>query len=79
MARIKEKKIGDNGKFNFPLTKTNFLILGLGIVLLIVGYVLMAIPDDPDAFMTRTLSPIILVFSFLIVIPIGIFYKEKSN
>ncbi len=85
MAKIKEKekqkaKKGEpESRFHFPLTRTNFLIILLGVVVLIVGYILMAIPDNPDAFMTRTLSPILLVFSYLIIIPIGLFYREKTE
>lgn len=74
MARIKEKKAT---KFIFPLKKINFLIMGLGVIILVIGYILMAIPDNPDAFLTRTLSPILLVIAYLIVIPIGLFYREK--
>ncbi|RMG66486.1 MAG: hypothetical protein D6715_06820 [Calditrichaeota bacterium] len=66
-------------RFQFPLGRTNYFILGLGIFLLVLGYIFMAIPDDPDAFLTRTLSPIILVFAYLVVIPIGLLYREKDR
>ncbi|HFE64518.1 MAG TPA: hypothetical protein ENK14_08925 [Caldithrix sp.] len=79
MAKVKFKKNQKPTRFHFPLIKTNFLILGLGVIILIVGYIFMAIPTDPDAFLTRTLSPILLVFAYLIVIPIGLFYREKKN
>jgi len=85
MAKVKQrpvkKKPGkrEQEKFHFPFGRTNYLILGVGVLLLIVGFVFMALPDDPDAFMTLTLAPIILVFSFLIVIPIGIMYREKNG
>lgn len=79
MAKIKSKQVQKPVRFHFPLTKTNFLILALGVIILIIGYVFMAIPTDPDAFLTRTLSPIILVFAYLIVIPIGLFYREKKQ
>ncbi len=69
--KVKEKTL------EFPLNKTNFLILGLGVLLIIVGYWFMALPDDPDAFLTRTLAPIVLVFAFLVVIPFGLMYRKK--
>ncbi len=78
MAKIKEKKQEQEVHFRFPLTRTNFYIIFLGIVVLVTGYVFMAIPDNPDAFMTRTLAPILLVFAYLIIIPIGLFYREKK-
>jgi hypothetical protein len=79
MAKTKKSSTRKDLHFKFPLTKTNFLIITLGIIILIVGYIFMAIPDNPDAFLTRTLSPILLVFAYLIVIPIGLFYREKKE
>ena len=78
MAKIKEKKPEQEVHFRFPLTRTNFSIIFLGMVVLVTGYILMYIPDNPDAFMTRTLAPILLVFGYLIIIPIGLFYREKK-
>ena len=81
MAKVKEKakkQTGETG-YRFPLTRTNFLIIALGVLVIVVGYIFMAIPDDPDAFMTRTLAPVMLVFAYLIIIPIGLFYREKKE
>jgi len=66
-------------KFHFPLGRTNFMILALGVLVLVVGFIFMAIPNHPDAFLTRTLAPVLLVFSFLVIIPFGLLYKEKKN
>ncbi len=79
MAKIKQKKITRIEKFSFPLEKINFIILGIGVAVVIMGYVFMALPDNPDAFPTRTLSPIILVFAYLVIIPIGILYRPKGH
>jgi len=79
MAKVKEKKKQPETHFRFPLTRSNFYILFLGAVVIVVGYIFMAIPEDPDAFMTRTLAPILLVFAYLIIIPIGLFYREKKE
>ncbi len=81
MAKVKEKKkrAKERTSFRFPLTRTNFLILAFGVIILAIGYIFMAIPDDPDAFLTRTLSPIILVIGYLVIIPIGLFYRDKKQ
>ena len=60
-TKEKEKKQRQEVGFKFPLTRTNFMIILLGVVILIIGYIFMAIPDDPNAFFSRTLAPIILV------------------
>ncbi len=75
MARTKEKKkVKETQHFRFPLTRTNYVIIGFGILMLVVGFIIMAIPEDPDAFISRTLAPIVLVIAFLVVIPYGILY-----
>ncbi len=79
MAKVKAKKIETKQRFQFPLERTNFLILIFGLLVLIVGYIFMAVPEDPDAFLTRTLSPILLVIGYLVIIPIGLFYREKKK
>ncbi len=81
MARIKEKKKirEQQTAFRFPLGKSNFAIIGLGILILFVGFIVMAIPNDPDAFLSRTLAPILLVVAFLVVIPFGIMYGNKNQ
>ncbi len=87
MAQVKQSKTSkkrskaqDNqAVFEFPLGKINGLILTGGVLLLIAGYILMALPDNPDDFMTLTLAPIILVFSFVVVIPFGLIYREKKE
>jgi len=76
MAKAK-KKLPEE-KYHFPLGKTNYTILIIGIVTLIIGYICMAIPDHPDDFLTRTLSPIILVIGYLIIIPVGLLYRDKK-
>ncbi len=81
MAKVKSKKGATpvDEKFGFPLKRTNYMIISAGVALLIIGYIFMAIPDDPDAFLTRTLAPVILVISFLVVIPVGLLYREKKK
>jgi hypothetical protein len=75
----KEKKRADEkeGLFHLPLVKTNYQIIGLGVVLIIIGYIMMGLPDDPEAFLTKTLAPLILVVAYAVVIPFGIFYRKK--
>ena len=65
-------------QFHFPLGKTNLMIILGGVLVIIVAYILMAVPDHPDDFLTRTLAPVLLVVVLLVVIPIGIMFKDKS-
>ena len=78
--KVNEQNVG----FQFPLGQRNLLILGIGVLLLFVGFYVMGLADHPDDFNTITLAPIILFIAFVIVIPFGIMYrvgeaKEKKD
>ncbi len=65
-------------KFNFSLTKKNYMIIGLGIVLIIVGYIFMS-ENSVDGFMPTVIAPILLVLGYCVAIPLGILYRDKSE
>lgn len=78
--KIQSTKIGKKSQkeFSFPLEKENFMIIGLGIVVLIIGYVLMS-QNSVDGFMPTIVAPILLVAGYCIIIPYGILKKAKSQ
>ncbi|MCI0449977.1 MAG: DUF3098 domain-containing protein [Chlorobi bacterium] len=76
--KLQSSRLGKQKKeFSFPLEKENFMIIGAGIVLLIIGYILMA-QNSVDGFVPTVVSPIILVIGYCIVIPYGILKRPKS-
>jgi hypothetical protein len=84
MAKVSQKKITEKVEteskgLTLPLEKMNYIILGVGVLALIIGYILMGSADHPDAFISKTLSPLILVFSYTVIIPVGIFYRTKKE
>lgn len=79
LIMAKEKNNNDQELFDFPLDKTNLMIIGLGAIIIAVAYVFMAMPDHPDDFMTVTLAPLLLVVAFAVVIPFGIMYRKKET
>lgn len=81
--KIKSKKtqIGKSKvkkEFSFPLEKENFMIIGVGILLLIIGYFLMS-ENSVDGFLPTVVAPILLVAGYCVVIPYGILKKPKSE
>ena len=68
-------------------TRDNFLIMGLGIVVIVVGFILMVggAPTDPNVFPEDevysprriTLAPLVVIIGFLIEI-FAIFRRPKS-
>ncbi len=63
----KKKKVSRKFKTKnpFPFEKRNYQLFGIGIILLIVGYLFM-MQGPADSFWSRTLSPFILVISYCI-------------
>lgn len=82
MAQVKKNvrpvKKTYTSPFSIYWTKENYLLLLAGVVLLIAGYYVMSLGnwDNPVAL---TLSPILLVIGYLIVLPAAIFYGKRKN
>ncbi len=61
-----------------PFTKENYLLFGLGCLLLIAGFALSA-QGPHDGFLSLTLSPILLVSAYVVVLPAAILYEKKGD
>lgn len=68
--------------WKFPLQKQNFIIIGIGLLVIIIGYLLMAtgITEEPalpngkwNNIFAVTIAPILLVLGYCVIIPYGIF------
>jgi len=79
MAKPKEKRArGIFQKHELSFSKKNFLFLIFGVVLIFIGFYLMAI-GDVDDFVAVTLAPIILFIAYVLIIPFGILKKFKNE
>ncbi|MGC9363360.1 MAG: DUF3098 domain-containing protein [Fidelibacterota bacterium] len=59
------------------LTGRNFIIFGIGILTIIIGYFIMA-SGDTYSFRALTLAPIILLIGYLIIVPAAILLRKKN-
>jgi hypothetical protein len=75
----KTKRTGPRGKkeITLPLEKTNFMIIILGIIIIIIGYILMS-ENSVNGFLPTVISPILLVLGYCFIIPYGILKKPKK-
>jgi len=77
MAKIvKQKKIRKDEIF--PLEKRNFVIMGFGLLLIIVGYIAL-MQDGVEGFLPLYVAPILLFLGYCVVIPLGIMYTKKEK
>jgi len=67
-------------KPKLPFERTNYIMMLAGIVMLIVGFVVMANDSEPYGFgdIGLTVGPIIVMLGFIIEFA-AILYKPKSN
>ena len=87
MAKAKQKSVQtvkarkskrELSHLHFALTSKNYMIITLGIVFIILGYILMA-ENSVDGFLPTIVAPILLIFGYCVVVPIGILYSSKSS
>jgi hypothetical protein len=62
----------------FPLEKSNLMIIGFGILLLIIGYIFMA-ENSVNGFLPTVAAPILLVLGYCVIIPYGIIKRPKAE
>lgn len=79
MAKVK-KNTNKRKPFieKLTLTNTNFLIFGVGLLVILLGYIIMA-SGDTYSFRTLTVAPIVLLIGYLIIVPLAILYKKRKN
>jgi hypothetical protein len=63
---------------HLPLGRENFIILGIGLAVIIVGYLAM-IGAPVEGFLPLVLSPILLVAGYCVIIPLGIMYRKNRS
>lgn len=84
MANNKESKLDLESKVEFPLTRTNFVMMAVSALLIIAGFLLMLGPSttadafNPDIFSARRIivGPAISFIGF-IAMAIAIIYRKK--
>ena len=73
-------------KQKFAFDKANFVLLAIGMVIIIIGFLLMTGPSstegyfEPDIFSVRRIkvAPVVCLFGFVFII-YGILHKPKKN
>jgi hypothetical protein len=78
MAKIEQKKSKSSKAIIFPLEKQNYIILAIGLVVIVVGYIALA-SNGVEGIMPLVVAPILLVLGYCVIIPFGILYKVKEK
>ena len=71
MSQNKEKV-----NFQWPYKRKNYVLFAIGVLVIIVGYLIMYL-GKVDSFQSLTLSPILLLIGYLIIIPYALLYRNN--
>jgi len=82
-TKIKRKKTKQLRKtsvspFNIYWEKKNYYLLVLGLIVTIIGFYFMTI-GPWNSFSSLVISPIILFIAYVIIFPLSIFLRKKSE
>ena len=78
MAKAIKRKDHRRKGEHFPLHRENFLILGVGVLVIAAGYLAM-LEGSVEGFLPVVAAPILLVLGYCVVIPIGILYRKRGS
>lgn len=79
MATVSKKtKSSSAPAFDWPFGSRNYILFGVALVVIIVGYICLGYGDDPNHPITLTVAPILLVVGYLII-PFAIMAKGKPQ
>ena len=65
-------KAKSSGKVGVDFGRTNYIVLGIGLFLIIVGFIFLSVGDI-------TISPILLVLGYCVAIPLGILLPGRRK
>ena len=72
------RKVKSESPFKNYWEKSNYLLLGLGLIVLVIGFYLMTFGpwDNP---VSLSLSPVVLLIAYLVIFPLSILHKKKKT
>ena len=75
---VKTKKAKKIEHLHINLTNKNYMIIGAGILIIIIGYFFMS-ENSVDGFLPTVVAPVLLIAGYCVIVPLGILYNDKVN
>ena len=72
---IMENKNKKTPEFFWPYKRKNYLLFGVGVFVIIVGYLIMYL-GEVNSFQSLVISPLLLLVGYLVIIPMAILIKQ---
>ncbi len=72
---IMENKNKKTLQFSWPYKRKNYVLFGVGVFVIIVGYLIMY-SGEVDSFRSLVISPLLLLAGYLVIIPMALLSKK---
>ena len=72
---IMENKNKKTLQFSWPYKRKNYVLFGVGVFVIIVGYLIMY-SGEVGSFQSLVISPLLLLVGYLVIIPMAILFKQ---
>ena len=72
---IMENKNKKTLQFSWPYKRKNYVLFGVGVFVIIVGYLMMFL-GEVDSFQSLVISPLLLLAGYLVIIPMALLSKK---
>ena len=72
---IMENKNKKTLRFSWPYKRKNYVLFGVGVFVIIVGYLIMY-AGEVDSFQSLIISPLLLLAGYLVIIPMALLSKK---
>ena len=72
---IMENKNKKTLEFLWPYKRKNYVLFGVGVFVIIVGYLIMY-TGEVDSFRSLVISPLLLLAGYLVIIPMALLSKK---
>ena len=72
---IMENKNKKTLQFSWPYKRKNYVLFGVGVFVIIVGYLIMYL-GEVNSFQSLVISPLLLLVGYLVIIPMAILIKQ---
>ena len=72
----RDKSMNKHLFHSWSFDKKNYQIFGIGLVIIIFGYIIMA-TGETDSYQSTKIAPLILTLGYCGIIPLSILYKKK--
>ena len=62
-------------QFSWPYKRKNYVLFGVGVFVIIVGYLIMY-SGEVDSFQSLVISPLLLLAGYLVIIPMALLSRK---